>query len=318
MRHTTTIFIGQEFKSLTARLGEYALKYGEANASSYFTSMVWLHEDVITTEIKKAVRNDNTSADFVSSLQDVYRTKLENVKELTSTDRALDIRHFFAELHRSTVTIDKPGDSNSLLVALCVPLYDRKACEEAIRMIEATTDIQSNYTIVVIGLCENLGHIVSPEEFRDITAQNEAEKRTIQKEMLQIFAEMKLQQNTLEQIVVMQNTNSDGFALNLNQDSLLRIIGELSLLCVEKYNLLFTQAGAYDREHPIAVTGLSMMNLDKYYFEEYLLRRAYLRIMEREDVAGDEVDLNKVAIIANNCLAKHKSFFSCIDEKKKN
>ena len=35
------------------------------------------------------------------------------------------------------------------------------------------------------------------------------------------------------------------------------------------------------------------MNLDKYYFENYLLRRAYLRIMEREDVPAKEVDLNK-------------------------
>ena len=108
----------------------------------------------------------------------------------------------------------------------------------------------------------------------------------------------------------MQNTNSDGYALNLDQDSFLRILGELALLCVEKYNTVFTQAGIYDREHLATALGLSVMNLDKYYFENYLLRRAYLRIMEREDVTAEEVDLNKVAIIANACLAKHKNFFS--------
>ena len=32
--------------------------------------------------------------------------------------------------------------------------------------------------------------------------------------------------------------------------------------------------------------------------------------MEREDVKAEEVDLNKVAIIANACLAKHKNLFS--------
>ena len=32
--------------------------------------------------------------------------------------------------------------------------------------------------------------------------------------------------------------------------------------------------------------------------------------MEREDVTAEEIDLNKVAIIANACLTKHKEFFS--------
>jgi hypothetical protein len=243
-------------------------------------------------------------------MQDMYNTKLEEIKTLTGTNRDLDIRHFFQDLHQGTVTINNPGDSNSLLLSLVVPLYDSKACEEAIRIVEATSNIQAHYTIMVVGLCENLGNVISPEQFRNITADEEAEKKATQKDMLQKLANYKLEQNTLEQIVVMQNTNSDGYALNLDQDSLLRILGELALVCVEKYNTVFTQAGIFDREHLATALGLSVMNLDKYYFENYLLRRAYLRIMEREDVTAEEVDLNKVAIIANACLTKHKNFFS--------
>ncbi len=310
MRHTATILVGQELKSLTASLGKYILKYGEAQTSSYFTSIIWSNEENGKTEIKKAVRDDSVNMGFVSTRQDVYNTKLEEITTLIGVDRALDIRHFFTELHRSTVTIDNPGDSNSLLVTLYVPLYSREACEEAVNIIDATTSIQSNYTMMVIGLCEDLGHIFSPELFRDITAEEESKKKVIQTEMLQKFADLRIQQNTLEQIVVMQNTNSNGFALNLDQDSLLRIMGELALVCVENYNVIFTQMGAYDREHPISAVGLSVMNLDKYYFENYLLRRAYLRIMEREDVTAEEVALNKVALVANNCLIKYKSFFS--------
>ena len=309
MRHTATIFIGQDLKLFTARLGKYILKYGEANASSYFTSMTWSCEDE-KTEIKKAIRDGVSTFDFVSTMKDLYNTKLEEIKTLTGADRDLDIRHFFQDLHQKTVTINKPGDSNSLLLSLVVPMYDAKACEEAINMIGATSNIQSRYTIMVVGLCENLGSIISPEEFRNITADKEAKKKDIQKQMLKKFADLKLKQNTLEQIVIMQNTNSDGYALNLDQDSFLRILGELALICVEKYNTVFTQAGIFDREHLATALGLSVMNLDKYYFENYLLRRAYLRIMEREDVTAEEVDLNKVAIIANACLAKHKTFFS--------
>lgn len=309
MRHTATILIGQDLKLFTARLGKYILKYGEADASSYFTSMTWLYEDG-KTEIKKAVRDSISTFDFVSTMQDLYNTKMEEIKTLTGTDRDLDRRHFFQELHQRTVTINKPGDSNSLLLSLVVPMYDAKACEEAISIIGATSNIQSRYTIMVVGLCENLGSIISPEEFRNITADEEAKKKDVQKQMLKKFADLKLEQNTLEQIVIMQNTNCDGYALNLEQDSFLRILGELALICVEKYNTVFTQAGIFDREHLATALGLSVMNLDKYYFENYLLRRAYLRIMEREDITAEEVDLNKVAIIANACLAKHKNFFS--------
>lgn len=309
MRHTATILIGQDLKLFTARLGKYILKYGEANASSYFISVTWSFEEG-KTEIKKAVRDDSSSFDFVSTMQDKYKTKLEEMKVLSSADRYLDMRHFFYDLHQSTVTINNPGDSNSLILSLVVPLYDVQACDEVVRIIEATSNIQSHYTVMIVGLCESLGNIISPEVFRNISAEEEAEKKSIQKQMLDKFAKLKLEQNTLEQIIVEQNTNSDGYALNLDQDSFVRILGELSLICIEKYNTVFTQAGSYDREHLATALGLSMMNLDKYYFENYLLRRSYLHIMEREDVTAQEVDLNKVAIISNKCLAKHKYFFS--------
>lgn len=309
MRHTANILIGQEMQQFAASLGKYILKYGEGDASSYFTSMSWIYEEG-KTEIKKAVRDDDAAGDFVSTMQNLYDTRLEEVKTLTGVDRGLDIRHFFQDLHQRTVTINNPGDSNSLLLSLYVPLFNQSACEEAIKIVEATSAIQSHYTIVVVGLCEDLGHILSPEVFHDITAEEEVAKKDVQKEMLQRIAELKLEQNTLEQIVLMQNTNSNGFALNLDEDSLVRIMGELALVCVEKYNTVFTQAGIFDREHLVTALGLSVMNLDKYYFQNYLLRRSYLRLMEREDVTAEEVDLNKVAIIANACLAKHKNMFS--------
>jgi hypothetical protein len=256
MRHTATILIGQDLKLLAARLGKYVLKYGEGDASSYFTSLTWSCKEGIT-EIKKAVRDGGAAFDFVSTMQDQYHTKLEELETLKDPDRVLDMRHFFQNQHQRTVTINNPGDSNSLLISLVIPLYDAQACEEAIRIIGATSSIQSRYTVMIVGLCENLGSIISPEEFRHITAVEEVKKKAVQKQMLKRFADMKLEQNALEQIVVMQNTNSDGFALNLDQDSLLRIIGELSLLCVEKYNTIFTQAGIFDREHLASALGLS-------------------------------------------------------------
>lgn len=309
MRHCANILIGHDLKPLAARLGEYVLKYGEADAPVYFSAMTWTTKDG-TTEVKKAVRDAAGGGTFVSTLHDQYRTRLDTVKTLNGQDRALDLRHFFTDLHQGTVTINNPGDSNSLLLTLYVPLYDEEACQEAATIVAASSQIQSRYTVVVAGLCESLGSIVSPELFSHITAEEEDRKRTVQKRMLAMLSSLRQEQNTLEQIVIVQNTNSEGFALNLDQDSLLRIIGEMALICVEKYNTVFTQASIFDREHTVTALGLSVMNLDKYYFENYLLRRAYLHIMEREDVTAEEVDLNKVAIVANGCLARHEGLFS--------
>ena len=204
MRHTATLLIGQDLKQFTARLGKYILKYGEANASSYFTAVTWLFEER-QTEIKRVVRDDSLSIDFVSTMQDVYNTKLVEWKTLTSTDRDLDMRHFFIELHQSTVTINNPGDSNSLLLSLVVPLYDVKACEEATHIVNTISSIQSHYTINIIGLCESLGNIVSPEVFRDITAEREIEYKDSQKAMLQKLANLKLEQLVLTYLVILNN-----------------------------------------------------------------------------------------------------------------
>ena len=310
MRHTASILVGQDLKLFAARLGKYVLKYGEGNAPSYFMSLAWTYEDDGKTEIKKAVRDSGSATGFVSTMQDKYDTKLENESVLTGADRALEIQHFFQNLHQHTVTINNPGDSSSLLLTIFLPLYDRLACEEAQKIITATTAIQSRYTVVIVGLTEDLGSVISPETFRGITAEEEAEKKEIQKMMLLQFAKLKLQQNTLQQLVVIQNSNSNNFALNLDQDSFLRIIGELSLLFEEKYNILFPQAASFDQDHPVTAIGLSVMNLDKYFFEDYLLRRSYIHILEREDVTAEEVDLNKVALVANNCLKKHQTLFS--------
>ena len=75
MRHTATILIGHELKPFTARLGKYILKYGEADSSSYYTSMTWSYEDG-KTEIKKAVRDGISTFDVVSTMKDLYNTKL--------------------------------------------------------------------------------------------------------------------------------------------------------------------------------------------------------------------------------------------------
>ena len=103
MRHTATILIGQALKPFSARLGKYILKYGEADASSYFTSMTWSYEDG-KTEIKKAVRDGVSTFDFVSKDNPYYpvkyravRFKIDGAEEYESVITNLDKDKFPAD-----------------------------------------------------------------------------------------------------------------------------------------------------------------------------------------------------------------------------
>ena len=55
---------------------------------------------------------------------------------------------------------------------------------------------------------------------------------------------------------------------------------------------------------------ISIENVDEYYFIHYLLRKAYLKVLSRENVAQREVDVNKVSLVAQQCLEGHVNIFS--------
>ena len=71
MRHTASIFIGQDIKAFTAQLGKYVLKYGEADAASYFTSMIWIHDE----DGKNFVDMYNNKASIISVGGSMYLVK---------------------------------------------------------------------------------------------------------------------------------------------------------------------------------------------------------------------------------------------------
>lgn len=310
MRHSVHILIGSDLKMYVARLQQYVLKYGEGGVQDFFKAYTWEREDSGEICIKKAELDKNGNSSFVSTTQDLYATKLVDDSEIEAENTSMHIRHFFSTLHQTTVTIKNRGESNSLLLVLYVPLYDAGCSQQVVDIVNAIKEGQAHYSIMVVGLCSDLRKVLCTAKDKKISPEEEERLNALEKESLDRFGNLKLDQNSLEQVIVMQNMNAEGFALNLDTDSLLRIFGEMALLTVEKYHAVFSQATSFDRDHPIFSLGLSVLNLDKYYFANYLLRLSYLRVMEREDVCADAVDVNKVAIIANQHLQEHHRLFT--------
>lgn len=311
MRHNVSILLGEDMKLFVSRLAEYIYKYGEGKAEEFCRVQSWIKLEDGRIESKKAEHDGSAANGFESTTRALYSTRLVDDKTLDAENPDLQLRHYFTKLHQQIITVNNGGDSNRLLLTIYLPLYDRELCKQVTEIVDALNGIQSHYSVMVIGLCADLRNIIHTDAADSkTTPEKEAELRAAQKESIDRLAELRLGANNLEQVVVLQNINATGYALNLEEDSFIRIMGELALLTVEKYDTVFTQATEFDREHPLCSLGLSVLNLDKYYFANYLLRRSYLRILDREDVAAEKVDLNKVAVVAHNHLQEHRRLFS--------
>lgn len=310
MRHTINLLLGADLKAFVARHAQYIYKYSEDGAENFSRTKSWLPLDDGRTEIKTAELDGAPSDSFVSSTRDLYTTRLTDDALLAAENRDRQLRSYFTKLHQQTVTINNAGDSSSLLLPIFVPLYDKALCVEVSHIVEAVSSITPKYTIAVIGFCSDLRPLLSHLSDNDTTPEDDVRLAKAEQENIQQLATLRQGTNAMEQFIVLQNTNQAGFALSLDEDSLVRITGELSLLMVEKYDCIFLQSTTFDLEHPVSTLGLSVMNLDKYYLANYLLRRSYLHILEKENVDADTVDINKVAIIANGLLKKHVNLFS--------
>ena len=311
MRHNVSILLGEDMKNFVSRLAKYIYKYGEGKAESFCQVKSWVKTGDGRVEIKKAELDTPNTKWFVSTTRDLYSTRLTDETTLDAANPELKLRHYFTKLHQQIVTINNGGDSSRLLLTLYLPLYDRELCKQVEDIVNTLNNIQSLYSVMVIGFCSDLRSVIhSTDVEKETTPEEEVKFMATQKDSIERLAKLRLESNNLEQVIVLQNTNAAGFSLSLDKDSFIRIMGELSLLTVEKYDTVFTQAAEFDCSHPLCTLGLSVLNLDKYYFSNYLLRRSYLHILKREDVSAEKVDLNKVAIEANKLLQQHEKLFS--------
>ena len=136
-----------------------------------------------------------------------------------------------------------------------------------------------------------------------------SEYQNITSEILGEIIEFKKSSRTLNQMTMLQDCNAQGVALGLNEDSFIRIIGEYTLLCVENYQHVYPPA-AYDSDRPVTALGISVLSFDKYYFVQYLLRKAYTQILDRENVCQEEVEVNKVSVIVQKILSRNEKLFT--------
>lgn len=308
MRHTSHIMLGADAAHILTDIKQYVIKYSDAGVNDYFRAFLFpeLNSSVEAT-FEEAVPVAADESIFVAGIDEMFDVQLGHPYKVFPRSRQDYLKGFFRTLYDKSITINRPGDSSTMNLCVYVPLYLKdywSAVEEFLVAIEA---LPQSYNVDLFLLPYDTAFLFEKNEGK-LPEKYTAFANT-SKEMLGKILDARKIFSKLGSLVMLQNCNSDGTSLGLNEDSFIRIAGEYAVLSVTHYPEMY-QPAAQDPDRPLHALGLSVLSFDKYYFVQYLLHRAYAYILDRENVSQPEVEVNKVSQIAQSLLAQNVNIFS--------
>lgn len=304
------VMLGPCFGKTICDVLEYVLKYGDQELSGFFTGMTCTEETdgslVFRQAEKSAAQDRNNALYFNSDIDDEYRASLSPEKTVIRAEKQMDyLKAFFVHLFDSRITINTESDDNTLNVCLYLPLYDEKAWLLAKKLMAAVSQQRRNIKVDLFFFAYDLAHLLVDESELATLPEKLPGMQKLSCRILKEAVGFKAGDTSascLRHLIVMQNCNSDGVSLDLNRDSLVRIIGEFCVAAVNSYDDIFSLRT--DAGRPITAMGLSVLNLDKYYFVRYLLSKAYVKILEREGIDTDFVDVSSPSLVVQDILSE--------------
>ena len=310
MRHQVIMFVGSSLEGAALELKQYLLKYG-SEATQPFQQVSHLVSGTDGLNVRVAESRLLDGNRFYADLMGEHKVEWGEVKQVGADA----LGGYMTSLFRTTVTINNRGDNPALLLTIVVPMWESVDVASVAKVVDAASQLQTKYEVDVVALMSDVAPVLTAH------SENDPELKRIEAESLQMLLKAKeTSHQTLHHLIPLCNINAEGFALGLDTKALNRILGEFSLMCVENYdNVLKT---IYEPGKELTGLGLAMLQMDRYYFVQYLLSKAYLHILNREEVTQDEVDINKVAPVAQRCIkdtALQRDFtriFSAFWEKK--
>lgn len=312
MRNTIVVLMGQMLEPSALRLKQYILQHGEPSVADYLQVVAWRPADDGTSSstaishVSHCVHTDTVPGEFCSDLSNAYQVAFDQPQDLHSEN---EIGTWWSHLFAHTVTLQHQGDTTSLHVSVVVPLWESAAVNEAITMARVISRLSHSVVIDVLALPPTISSLFDPE--LSVTASSIEQRRIDSRKSFDELQQARKEFASLHGLVMIEGCNTQGVALDMDYDTWLRILGEYSLLACENYLSLFP-VNLQTSDSDVTTFGISILHFDRFYFIHYLLRRAYLKILGREQVSTSEVDINKVARIAQEQLLKHHQVFSRI------
>ena len=318
MTHNLHILLGDLAEQNITRIKEYIIKYGDeyvddkgGSAAEYLQFITFGNDGRIYLAEPAELDTDK----FISGIEDSYAVELKPISEAIEGDEAAKrLRWFFKKRFSSTVNLTSHGEDNYFHVCIHLPLYTDNDWEKAKEILSAIDASDENYRVDLMMIAPDLAHITIDDE--DVLAEQFEELELCARSNLKQIVEAKLSHTyqTLKSLILIQNRNENGVALDLNRESYAHLIGEYALATAANYNSIYSTnlLGATQKKFPIFGIGLSTLHFDRFYFVQYMLRKAYLHILDREQITQESVDINKVSNIAQRILAANINIFSKI------
>ncbi len=310
MRHSINIFIGSAFGALPIELEKCLMKYG-GDTTSYHKSFVWNEEHngaisiiSVQAEVKKS---DNV---FVGDFKDEYDAALSVEETIGPDGQSEYLKDYFTRLHNRTLTAINSDFEDDLLLILYLPLYNGQSCSSVKKIIDIVKNLDQRFVVDVYGFTSDLAHLLTTSDKLDDLKSQFTKLRKQTQETVKELVAYKNDNPVLSHFVVLQNSNSDNRALNLDFEGITQVICQLTMLDIECYNDIFNANLDINDNKPVTAIGVSFVDFDKYYFVQYLLNRTYLYLMEREGVQQKSVDIQKVSYQQHKHVQNHLKVYS--------
>lgn len=200
-----------------------------------------------------------------------------------------ELTQVFSDLYRRTMTVDHAGDDPRLTLNVFLPLARAEALTWATRLAHILKALPSQWTLDVIAISTEKA---SPQPLRTLARQE--------------------RDGSIHRVLLLEDRNTQGVSLNLDERQRAAIIAEYACLASECYTALFSPN---DDPQPITTFGLTVLRFDRTYFLAALLRRAYIHLLEGEQVGQTEVLLSTVGPVAQDCLAGETHIYTTFYER---
>lgn len=264
MRQTIHLFIGDDLTPVCEAVAHHSKAFGSGEQNEY--------------------------THFISCTGDkgVYTLRIignSSVKQQVANEK--ELIQYFDDLYGKTVTISHPGETTYLLVTLYAQLYDDSEMENCLHFIKLISENSKPYEINVIGLSGDLAVLFcnTDGEKKELVSKGDELKNNTKScitRLIELKKEINAESTKLLRIFPLQNYSENGPGLDLDKNTLIRILGEYAILVTESYYNVFPPQALQSDE--VTLLGISELWFNQSFFKDILLRRTFIYLLEREKV----------------------------------
>ena len=305
MRPSIHIFFGKASSEALLELSRYVHLHSTGNIPDFFTALEY-EEDETSILIREAIceKKDNLNSFFSTSDEDNWDVRLENRYQASKESFESTLKTYVRGLWRDRINTDYRG-VEPLHFCFYVPFDAPEAWGHVASFLSAIESEVSSAEIDIVGLSYRLMSII-----KGVSNIDEDRRVIVEKECLANL--IKLTQKSsfvLHGIVLQDQTNEHAIPFTLQ--SLAAVLGEFASICIENYQGAF---GSLQNSSELLSFGLSVLGFDEYYFKEYLLQAAFLKLLDKERVMDAKVDITWAAQEIDKMLKPWETHFADIFE----